>query len=309
MIPAAKQSKRVEEEKKMNPVQLIVRLPRDLRAYVKTFLIGVRYPLIFRVEGACDDTDGSTWDVEQWSIRGVPGGNFLCLPDNTPDFPLEGPSNDWRNRARAAITLDPYATIALIANEFVRPRTCRWSGSDNGINHNVLTIESRCCAKHEVGIVMRSDWDDIDSPVLAGHPLGRGMADTHTNRYMGDVPLAYGGERNPQTQPFRLLTFFGQRLNRLPAARQLVERVLTRFSHCSDNPYDCVDDAFDLEDDEADDIGNDDDVDSGDEDDNDNDDSDEDSDDDVPPPLVEEDSDEDEYAEYADLTSCYPMQV
>ena len=305
MIPAAKQSKRVEEEKKMNPVQLIVSLPKDLQAYLKTFLIGVRYPLIFRVESLSnrpqDYMAGNDWEVEQWSIRGDGDGGFLCRPDNTPDRP--GHLNSWHNLALAhpvqANPIDVHAATALIAEEFVRPRL-----ADDLVSYtnefNVLTIESRCCAKHRVPISMQSDCTAYFD-VVAGHEVAHSMVkhndSDNGDYYLGDIPLAYGGDRAPRHQPHRLLTLFGEGLNRFPAARQLVERVLTHWTPCSDNPYDCVDDDFDLVGDAVDPI-----EDGG------NNDSDEDSDDGVPP-LVEDDSDENEYAEYADLASCYPMQV
>ena len=346
MISAAKHPKRVEEEeKKMNPVQLIVRLPRDLRAYLKTFLIGVRHPIIFRIESLSnrlqDHMAGNHWEVEQWSIRGDGDGGFLCRPDNTPDRP--GHLNSWHNLALAhpvqANPVEVHTAVALIAEEFVRPRL-----NDDMVSytneHNVLTIESRCCAKHRVPISLQVDWDHYDADnVVAGHELALSMVkhndSDNGNYYLGTIPLAYGGDRKPRYQPHRLLTLFEDHLNRLPAARQLVERVLTHWTPCSDDPYDCVADDFDLVGDAVANLEyNGDSEDSGDDDvpplvlgggvplnrlpaanmeivlDAVADSSDDSDDDDVPPPLVDSDDDDgDVYAEYADLTSCYPMQV
>ena len=248
--------KRRRAKPSMNPVQIIVNLPKDIQVYLKTFLTHTRYPLIIRVEGPSDyPNDGR--DVYQCSILPSPwdATRFCFNRDNKRDFP--GYANDWKNKLRipSNMTVTRASVSRRIANEYTRPRVMDEDDSTTSLTE--LTIHSRCCAKHRVPIIMRSDQDRAGYPVVAGHDVDGDMlqldhAEPNYGHYQGPIPLAYGGDKPPDRGFVQLLTLFGDNLDPHTAAQQLIERVITHWTPCSEDMYACIEDVFELGASEAD---------------------------------------------------------
>jgi hypothetical protein len=253
-----------EKKPRYNPVAIIMSLPKDLRDYIKSFWVGVRYPIIVRIDLPYIVRH---WDnVYQCSIRGQGDDEkgapprFTCTPDYKElEAPQESYGSAPADGSSLAIATELAETFMTMVEEFPRGQPANDDGPDPRMNQ--LNIYSRCCAKHRVSISLLYDLEE--EQFVFGHDA------MSTKNIPEGVDLAY------HRSEVEMLTLFGSGFNPRTAVQQVIERVLTHWTPCSDNALDCVEDAFELPVDDM-------------------------------PPLVD-DSDDDLPPLGCDLTSSYPM--
>ena len=230
-----------EKKPRYNPVALIVSLPEEIRAYIKSFWAVVRYPIIVRIDPPYSVRHSDR--VYQCSIRGQGDDEkgapprFTCTPDYAGmEAPQESYGSAPADGSSLEIGKELAETFMTIVEEFPRGQPAYDSGLDPELNQ--LYIYSRCCAKHRVSIKLQ--FDHCEERFVVGHDA------LDISNVLHDDLAYQGGVDKYRAEMVFLLTLFGENVDPRIAIQQLIERVLTHWTPCSDNALDCVEDAFEL---------------------------------------------------------------